>query len=153
ALPFAEGSFDAVICGDVLEHLRDPLSVLRQVRTWLRPNGRLIVSLPNVRNHAVIRSLLAGNWTYEPAGLLDRTHLRFFTRREIENLFFRAGFRIEALAVNTSPSHDDWVRAGRPGAIQLGRLKLDNLTPQEAQEFHIYQYLVSAKPAPPNDYG
>jgi GT2 family glycosyltransferase/tetratricopeptide (TPR) repeat protein/2-polyprenyl-3-methyl-5-hydroxy-6-metoxy-1,4-benzoquinol methylase len=151
--PFAEDMFDAIVCGDVLEHLRDPVAVLRKVRSWLRPTGRLIASIPNVRHHSVIRSLLAGNWTYEPAGLLDRTHLRFFTRREIEKMFFRAGFELESLGANTTPSHDDWVAAGRPGEVRIGPLHIGNLTPQEAQEFHIYQFLVTAKPARPTDFG
>ncbi len=67
------GSFDAIVCGDILEHLRDPDRLLRQARAWLAPDGRLIASIPNVRHHSVVRSLLEGNWTYESAGLLDRT--------------------------------------------------------------------------------
>ena len=59
------------------------------------PDGRLVASIPNVRHHSVVRSLLEGNWTYESAGLARPTHLRFFTRREIEKLFFRAGFAID----------------------------------------------------------
>ena len=57
--------------------------------SWREPGGTLLVSLPNVRHHPVVTSLLAGNWTYEQAGLLDHTHLRFFTRREAEKLLFR----------------------------------------------------------------
>jgi SAM-dependent methyltransferase len=95
ASPFAPATFDAIVCGDVLEHLREPETFLRQARSWLRPQGSLIASIPNVRHHSVVRGLLAGNWTYEAAGLLDRTHLRFFTRRSIETLFEGAGFRID----------------------------------------------------------
>jgi len=93
-LKIPPGSFDAIVCADILEHLRDPVRLLRQSREWLAPGGSLIASIPNVRHHSVVRSLLQGNWTYESAGLLDRTHLRFFTRREIEKLFYRAGFAI-----------------------------------------------------------
>ena len=88
-LPFSPGRFDAIVCGDILEHLREPERLLRHARAWLAPDGALIASIPNVRHHSVVRSVLEGNWTYESAGLLDRTHLRFFTRREIEKLFFR----------------------------------------------------------------
>ena len=91
-LDFPPGSFDAIVCGDILEHLREPDRLLRRARGWLAADGRLVASIPNVRHHSVVRSLLEGNWTYESAGLLDRTHLRFFTRREIEKLLFRAGF-------------------------------------------------------------
>jgi hypothetical protein len=58
---------------------------------------RLVASIPNVRHHTVVRALLAGNWTYEPAGLLDRTHLQFFTLRTIEDLLREAGFTITDL--------------------------------------------------------
>jgi 2-polyprenyl-3-methyl-5-hydroxy-6-metoxy-1,4-benzoquinol methylase len=110
--PFPPHSFDAVICGDVLEHLRDPLAFLRQVRTWLRPTGVLVASLPNVRHHSVVRGLLAGDWTYEPAGLLDHTHLRFFTRREIEKLLHRAGFDVSRLVPVPGPGYAEWVATG-----------------------------------------
>ena len=95
-IQIAPGSFDAIVCADVLEHLREPGRLLEQAREWLTPDGRLIASIPNVRHHSVVRSLLQGNWTYESAGLLDRTHLRFFTRREIEKLFHRAGSQSRA---------------------------------------------------------
>jgi 2-polyprenyl-3-methyl-5-hydroxy-6-metoxy-1,4-benzoquinol methylase len=86
-LPFSPGTFDAIICGDVLQHLSDPLHLLRQARTWLTPEGRLIASIPNVRHWSTLVSLLDGNWTQQPAGLLDFGHRQFFTRREIEKLF------------------------------------------------------------------
>ena len=88
---FPADSFDAVLCGDVLEHLRDPLTVLRRVRNWLTPEGHLITSIP-MFGITALRSLMEGHWTYEPAGLLDQTHLCFFTRREMEKLLFRAGY-------------------------------------------------------------
>ena len=104
---FAPGSFDAVLCGDILEHLRSPDRLLRQAHAWLRPHGHLIASIPNVRHHSIVRGLLAGSWTYESAGLLDRDHLRFFTRREIEKLLFRAGFSIEQLQMVPGPGDDE----------------------------------------------
>jgi GT2 family glycosyltransferase/SAM-dependent methyltransferase len=151
--PFAEGAFDAIVCGDVLEHLREPLAFLRRARTWLRPGGTMVASVPNVRHHTVVRSLLSGNWTYEPAGLLDRTHLRFFTRRETEKLFHRAGFAIEGMAFVPGPDHAAWVAEGRPNMVKVGRLHIGGLPPSEAEEFHAYQFLVTAKPADRPDYG
>ena len=150
---FGPGSFDAIICGDVLEHLRDPLRVLRRSRTWLKPDGRLIASIPNVRHHSVVRSLLAGNWTYESAGLLDQTHLRFFTRREIMKLVYRAGFDVRDLQMVPGPGDEDLLAQARAGNVQIGALRVGGMSPAEAQEFYAYQYLLSAVPAPELDHG
>jgi GT2 family glycosyltransferase/2-polyprenyl-3-methyl-5-hydroxy-6-metoxy-1,4-benzoquinol methylase len=149
-LDLAPGTFNVVVCGDVLEHLREPERLVRRARDWLRPGGRLVASIPNVRHHSVVRSLLEGNWTYESAGLLDRDHVRFFTRREIEKLFFRTGFAISELGYVGEP--DEGERA-QTGSVQLGRLHLGGLSTPEVQEFHAYQYLVTARPEPIPEYG
>ncbi len=151
--PFPPGSFDAVVCGDVLEHLRDPLGFLRRVRGWLRPGGVLVASVPNVRHHSVVRGLLSGDWTYEPAGLLDHTHLRFFTRREAEKLLYRAGFEVPALTPVPGPGYAEWVAAGRPGGVRVGGLAIGPLPLAEAEEFFTYQWLAAARPADGPDPG
>lgn len=88
--------FDYAICGDILEHLRDPYSVVRRVHGWLKPGGRIICSVPNIRHWRVITDLaFGGNWTYVDAGIMDRTHLRFFTRRTCHQMLTDAGFRIQ----------------------------------------------------------
>jgi GT2 family glycosyltransferase/tetratricopeptide (TPR) repeat protein/2-polyprenyl-3-methyl-5-hydroxy-6-metoxy-1,4-benzoquinol methylase len=153
AVDFPPASFDAIVCGDILEHLRDPLRLLRRLRTWLRPGGRLVASIPNVRHHSVLRGLLEGNWTYEPAGLLDRDHLRFFTRREIEKLFHRAGLGVEALHLVPGPGDDCWEAQAQSGAVRIGRLYVGSLPPEEAEEFYAYQYLVVAVPVADPDPG
>jgi O-antigen biosynthesis protein len=145
-LDFPPGSFDAIVCGDILEHLRDPDRLLRRARGWLALDGRLITSIPNVRHHSVVRSLLEGNWTYEWAGLLDRTHLRFFRRREIEKLLFRAGFAVEELRAVCVPGEEEAL-SGHAGAVQVGRLCIGGLSPRDAAEYYTYQYLVRALPA------
>jgi SAM-dependent methyltransferase len=146
-LPFATGSFDAIVCGDVLEHLCDPGDFLQRARDWLSANGRLIASIPNVRHHTVVRSLLDGNWTYESAGLLDRTHLRFFTRGMIEAIFQEAGFRVAQIDVVPGSGHAEWSDRGRPGEVGVGGLQVEAVKADEAEEFFTYQYLVTAEPA------
>ena len=84
--------FDVVLAGDVLEHLPDPLSVLQRCRSLLTPDGALVLSLPNVAHVDLKLGLLQGRWEYRDTGLLDRTHLRFFTRRSIDELLHDAGF-------------------------------------------------------------
>jgi 2-polyprenyl-3-methyl-5-hydroxy-6-metoxy-1,4-benzoquinol methylase len=81
-LPGGAKKFDLVLCLDVLEHMVDPWAVVDRLATrYLETGGTLIVSLPNVRHYSVVLPLLfIGRWNYEDAGLLDRTHLRFFTK-------------------------------------------------------------------------
>jgi SAM-dependent methyltransferase len=96
-LPFAAGSFDAIVFADVLEHLIDPWRVLRDAAIQLAPGGYVIASVPNVQNWSVLRRLALGRWDYRHRGILDRGHLRFFTARSIRSLFAQAGLRITVL--------------------------------------------------------
>jgi GT2 family glycosyltransferase/2-polyprenyl-3-methyl-5-hydroxy-6-metoxy-1,4-benzoquinol methylase len=92
---FADRQYDVVVCADVLEHLREPERVLRACRRLLRPDGWLLVSVPNVAYAGMIVSLMHGDWTYGREGLLDRTHLRFYTRRSFTRLLDAEGWRVE----------------------------------------------------------
>ena len=150
---FFEGEFDCVVCADVLEHLQTPEQTLKQISNWLTPEGTIVASIPNVRNQSVLAGLIEGNWTYERAGLLDQTHYRFFTRREIEKLFFRAGFQIEQLQIVPGPGYQQWQEQGYPGKVQIGNLHIDGLPPEEVEEFYAYQYLISATKRPEHNYG
>lgn len=87
--------FDYVICGDILEHLKDPYSMVTRIRGWLKPGGMLLVCLPNIRNYRVLADLiLHGEWRYVSAGILDRTHLRFFTRKSCQRMLEEGGFEV-----------------------------------------------------------
>jgi GT2 family glycosyltransferase/glycosyltransferase involved in cell wall biosynthesis/SAM-dependent methyltransferase len=86
--------FDVVILGDVLEHLKWPDKVIEQLKSHLRADGYLVVSLPNVAHGDVILNLLAGQFPYHDSGLLDITHLRFFGLEDVVKLFDSAGYRI-----------------------------------------------------------
>ena len=85
--------FDAVIFADVLEHLRQPEAVLRRVRP-LAEGGTVVASIPNIAHASVRLALLGGEFRYGDGGLLDRTHVRFFTRESIEELFESSGYAI-----------------------------------------------------------
>lgn len=150
---FAEEVFDCVVCGDVLEHLRDPRSFLVRAREWLSSNGRIVASIPNVRHHSVLRSLMDGNWTYEPAGLLDEDHVRFFTRREIEKTFFRAGYTVQRITTQPGPGHAEWVAQERPREVTIGGLSYRARDERDAEELFAYQYVVEAVPADQPDFG
>jgi len=96
-LPLEHESFDVVLCGDVIEHLRDPGAALARLRPFLAAGGRLVVSTPNIANWAMRLSLLAGRWRYTDRGFLDRTHTHLFTRRTLVETIERAGYRIERI--------------------------------------------------------
>jgi 2-polyprenyl-3-methyl-5-hydroxy-6-metoxy-1,4-benzoquinol methylase len=97
------GGPDFVICADVLEHLRDPWAVLAWLRTLLAPGGRAVVSVPNIAHWTARRALLRGQFNYTDYGLLDRTHLRFFTRASAAELARRAGFAVRAERLAGAP--------------------------------------------------
>jgi SAM-dependent methyltransferase len=86
------GKFDAIIFADVLEHLAWPVGVLRKYADLLKPGGTIIVSLPNVGLWSVRLGLLFGRFRYQDSGVLDRTHLRFFTRRSAIEMLRLAGY-------------------------------------------------------------
>ena len=86
-------SFDYILCGDVLEHLRDPWAQLNKLVKLLKPGGgKVIVSLPNIRCYSVTMPLIfKDEWTYTSAGILDSTHLRFFTKTTAVEMLKKSG--------------------------------------------------------------
>lgn len=109
ALPALTGqSFDCIVLNDVLEHLVDPWAVMRQLRPLLAPGGTVVASLPNVRYLPVFKDyVLRGDWKYQQDGVLDRTHLRFFTRSGMHELFESAGFAIARIE-GINPTNVSW---------------------------------------------
>jgi len=99
-------TFDVVLAADVLEHLRNPERILRQVTSILSPDGYVVASLPNIAHGAVRLALLGGRFDYADLGLLDRTHLRFFTLSSINDLFDSAGLHINRIQRVVRPLDD-----------------------------------------------
>lgn len=136
--PGERGGYDAVLCGDVLEHLPDPAVALRRLRPFVAPGGRLVASVPNGANWALRLSLLAGRWNYTDRGLLDRTHLRNFTRRSFLDTIRAGGFEVLATDV-TCPIPR--LRGGRlSAAAHAAARALPGLL--------AYQHLALARPLP-----
>ncbi|HEX9194350.1 MAG TPA: class I SAM-dependent methyltransferase [Burkholderiales bacterium] len=93
-VPFAE-QFQIVLCLDLLEHLRDPWATLRRIGGSIRPEGWLIASIPNIAHFSILSDLMfRDDWSYSEAGILDRTHFRFFTRRTARQLLSGAGLEV-----------------------------------------------------------
>lgn len=139
-LPYGPGTFDCIVLADLLEHLRDPWGLLRRLVPLVREGGRLIVSLPNVRHWSVLRGLLQGEWTYLPAGILDRGHLRFFTLASGRALIEGAGLRVldvHPVAAGPVPDLTPLIDAGRALLLDPSTL---------AEEAKVVQYLFVAEP-------
>jgi 2-polyprenyl-3-methyl-5-hydroxy-6-metoxy-1,4-benzoquinol methylase len=138
--------FDVIVLGDVLEHLRDPRAVLADLVTLLRPDGRLVVSVPNVAHVDIRLHLLAGRWEYQESGLLDRTHLRWFTRASLRELLTSVGFVATRLEPVLQP-------VGASGLVLDGdRYPEDALRYVRADpDAEIYQFVVEARPVAAGD--
>jgi 2-polyprenyl-3-methyl-5-hydroxy-6-metoxy-1,4-benzoquinol methylase len=95
--------FDLIMLQDVLEHLRSPGQMLADCLRYLKPHGRIAVSVPNVANVTVRLSLLLGKFEYTPRGILDRTHLRFYTRRTARKLLEDAGYEVTEQKATVMP--------------------------------------------------
>jgi 2-polyprenyl-3-methyl-5-hydroxy-6-metoxy-1,4-benzoquinol methylase len=97
-----DGPYDLLLFGDTLEHVPDPVAVLPALATTLRPGATLVVSTPNVANWAIRLGLLLGRFRYTDRGILDRTHLRFYTRRTLVEMTEQSGFQVDRV-VGTIP--------------------------------------------------
>ena len=135
-LPFEPGSFDVVLCGDLIEHLRDPEAFLVRMRPLLRAGGQLVLTTPNVANWTMRLGLLAGRWRYTERGILDRTHTHFFTRSTLVATLERAGYRIVELD-HTLPVPVVGIPFVEHVAHRFGRLRPSLLA---------YQFVVAATP-------
>lgn len=133
---------DVLVAADVLEHLKNPDITLDHMRGWMAPNGYIVASIPNVAHGSVRLALLAGTWPVAPVGLLDATHLRFYTGDGIVRLFDRGGWEIDSMYRVTKP-------------IELSEVPW----PQDNEDFQniaailstvddalTYQYIVKARP-------
>jgi 2-polyprenyl-3-methyl-5-hydroxy-6-metoxy-1,4-benzoquinol methylase len=115
-LPFYRGQFDYLIFADVLEHLPDPEAVLQRVLPFMKPDGRVVVSVPNMRFLPVLLKLIFDRWSYTDAGVRDRTHLRIFTRRSLVRMLRSQGLSVERLERNYR-LFEDQSEIGRLGEV------------------------------------
>lgn len=132
ATTFSE-EFDVIICGDVLEHLIDPWSARDKILSWLKPGGYFLASIPNVREFkTVLKILLKGTFTYEEGGVMDKTHLRFFGKKNIIDLMGSGGLHIEKIVSNLA----------YPAENTKTRAKFNNLSFKAFEQFLAKQYFV-----------
>ena len=103
-LPYSEGYFDCILCADVLEHTQNPWQVLTKLRSLLSPNGVLIASIPHIGHIVPLLKIAFDRLEYEESGILDKTHLRFFTWHTIKLMFKDTGYSIDSVSFNKSRS-------------------------------------------------
>ena len=134
---FPEGSFDYILYADVLEHLQDPQAVLIKMKRFLKPEGRVILSVPNIANGDIIANLLCDQFTYTPLGLLDNTHIHFFARKNLREMIYESGYFLTHETCTRVPLFTSeqgvFIPEERRSAIKLALM--DHPT------YNIYQYI------------
>ena len=147
----AHGEFDLVVAGDILEHVVNPWDLLVRIKPFLAARAQVVASIPNVRNMLLVAALAVnGRWEYRERGLLDITHLRFFTLEEIRRMFAETGYQVEGYTGSIArPLEQLFARnQGREKVtLQFGRLTLADVTPPELFEMCAEQFLVRARSA------
>ncbi len=132
---------DAAIFGDVLEHLKNPKRVLQITREFLAEDGFVIASVPNIAHGSIRLQLLAGNFDYTETGLLDSSHLRFFTKNSLIRLFEESGYIVVSVEHVIKPiEHKDFI--GLPSGIVEPLLSLM----QQDSSVNVFQYVIKARP-------
>lgn len=102
-LPFNQEQFDVILCADVLEHLVNPYDVIKKMHPYLKNNGVFITSLPNIRQMQMLKQIyINGDFKYTDAGILDKTHLRFFCKKNMIELFENNGYVIDRIVSNSN---------------------------------------------------
>jgi SAM-dependent methyltransferase len=145
------GQVDVIVLADVLEHMYDPWHALCTLRPLLRPEGVVLASIPNLRNLGILEQLAQGDFNYTEAGLLDITHIRFFTRRGVERLFEETGYRIEFMTSNLEPRYRsmvDSLNGPLPANIDTQTLQLKNQGAEQIVELATLQFWLRARAAP-----
>lgn len=135
-LPFEKEFFDIIILPDVLEHLVDPWEAMKKLKEHLKMGGQVIASIPNVMNITIVDELLRGRWNYTDAGILDKTHMRFFTKSGIKEMFELSGFK----ELNISNNE---IIISNELEFKVGLLS--KLNQVDESEYRSYQYIISAK--------
>ncbi len=141
--------YDVATFGDVLEHLRDPWSVLRDTKPFLASDGFVVLSIPNIAHGNVRLALLHGSFEYAPLGLLDDTHLRFFTLHSVRDLCRRAGYRIETIERTRIPLFAETDVVPQVDEREFSRDVIDEI--RRDPEHDTLQFVIQALPVRESD--
>jgi trans-aconitate methyltransferase len=146
ALGYAEGSIDALLLADVLEHLYNPWQLLVRLRPLLAPDAQIVASIPNARNLVLMSELAEGRFPYVPAGLLDVTHIRFFTLREMVAMFNQTGYEVGSANCVYDPRIPPMGPITEPMNIETSHLTFKNVDAALLSELTAIQFYLRARP-------
>lgn len=137
-------TFDVIVFADVLEHFVEPLEVLTLAKSRLKPDGRIVISIPNVAHLTVRLQLLLGSFNYTDRGILDRTHLHFYTKRTLREMISGAGLYVEHLGATPAPIEEvlPMLRTVKPFRAIL---EFNAFTARIWKSLLAYQYIVVVK--------
>ncbi len=145
------GSVDTVVAADVLEHMYDPWHVMTGLKPYLSKDAQIVLSIPNTRNLRLLKDLVdEGKWTYAERGLLDITHIRFFTLAEINNFLTQTGYRLEHVNYFLDPGFEQFYAQNQDKPeinVRVGRMSLERLSKKELAELCTWQFFIRARPA------
>lgn len=144
---FPDQKFEVAVFGDVLEHLRDPWRVLNEIKQVLQPGGYVVASIPNIAHGAVRLALLQGKFEYAEFGILDNTHLRFFTRKTIQELFERTGYVIDVIDRTIVPLFSDSLLVPSVDRESVSSELAQQI--EQAEDADTLQFIVRAFPISP----
>jgi 2-polyprenyl-3-methyl-5-hydroxy-6-metoxy-1,4-benzoquinol methylase len=143
--PLKKDYYNVVVCGDVLEHTVDPAGVLRLLRTHATPDATFIISLPNVAHISVRLMLLLGYFPEMERGILDKTHLHFYTRETAQKLLERAGLKVEKRLATVAPLSEIWPR-GQGSLLFKALWHVQHVALVVFRSLFAYQWLMVARP-------
>lgn len=142
--------FDTIVAADILEHLYNPWAALERLRLLLAPGGAIYISLPNIRNLNILTNLAAGKWHYNSSGILDVTHIRFFTIAQAREMLHQTGWAVDDLRFNADPSLSQDFKdmdLSQIKSIKAGNITLENLTVDDVIGLLALQIFIRAIPS------
>jgi 2-polyprenyl-3-methyl-5-hydroxy-6-metoxy-1,4-benzoquinol methylase len=143
----SEGMFSTILFADVLEHMHNPWKALESAKKILHKNGKVVASIPNIFNIHLLDNLANGRWNYEEYGILDFTHIRFFTLESIMRMFEETGYTISNIYGLPIPeSISPPVHFDNDGSVHTESLTLKSITKEHSRLLNILQFVVTAHP-------
>ncbi len=145
------GSIDTLLLADVLEHLYDPWGALVRLRPLLSDDAQVLVSLPNARNLWLLNELAGGRFPYAPEGLLDITHIRWFTRAEMEKMLRETGYQVLRSGRTPAAGLQNLTRPPGSTTVETEKIVLKDVSDEEFEDLKALQILMLAKPVAPGE--